>query len=218
MKDYRYLLLFRWVLINLFGFFLLGMAYIFGGVHLVIVSDTTYLSVLIFVVFLWGLVLSGFKIWGTSQELNYAKNSIQKSKWKKMIDSLEAKNVDHSRIIESLKLKMFSRISFVKWIANSLTLLGLIGTVVGFIIALSGINPTLVSDISFVGRLISYLIVGLGTALYTTLVGGVLFLWLSANYQLLLEGTANLLATLLESKPADGGTKTVLVEATNKNE
>ena len=214
MKDYRYLLLFRWLLVNLLGFFLLGVAYIYGGIDLVLVSDSTYLSVLIFIVFLWGLVIAGLKIWNTSQELNYAKKDNSKSKWKKMLLSLEHDNVDHARIIESLKLKMFSRNASVSWIANSLTLLGLIGTVVGFIIALSGIDPTLVSDVSSIGRIVSVLIQGLGTALYTTLVGGVLFVWLSANHLILTEGTANLLATLLEDKKQ----RRVLSEVKDENE
>lgn len=200
MKDFKYLLLFRWLAINSVGFFLLSLAYLNGWVDLVFIADKTYISVLIFVLFLWGLLISGVRTFKTSQELNYAKLDNNKSKWKKMIDKMHADDVDSARIIESLKLKMFARISIVKWFAGSLVLMGLIGTVVGFIIALSGIDPNLVADVTVVGKMVTVLISGMGTAMYTTLVGSVFNLWLSANYHILSEGTANLLATLLESK------------------
>lgn len=206
MKDFKYLLLFRWLAINSVGFFLLGLAYLNGWVDLVFIADKTYISVLIFGLFLWGLIISGVRIYKTSQEINYAKEDHDKSKWKKMIDNMDGDGIDSARIIEALKLKMFARISIVKWFAGSLVLMGLIGTVVGFIMALSGIDPNLVSDVSVVGKMVTILLAGMGTAMYTTLVGSVFNLWLSANYHILSEGTANLLATLLETKKNINGT------------
>lgn len=200
MKDFKYLLLFRWLVVNLVGFFLLGVAYMYGWVDLVLAADQTFISILIFAMFVWGLLLSGIRTFRTSQELNYAKNDYDKSKWRKLIDNLYDDRVSPAQVIEALKLKMFARISIVRWFANSLVMMGLIGTVVGFIIALSGVDPAFASDVTLIGKMISVLISGLGTAMYTTLVGSVLNLWLLANYQILAEGTANLLATLLESK------------------
>jgi len=200
LKDYKYLLFFRWLTINSVGFFLLGLVYLNGWIDLILLADNTYITILIFIMFLWGLIISGTRIYKTSIELNHAKNNIDESKWKKMVDALYEDGVDAARIIESLKLKMFARITIVKWFANSLVMLGLIGTVVGFIIALSGIDPAMVSNISMIGGMVSTMISGLGTAMYTTLVGSVLNLWLLANYHILMEGTANLLATMLETK------------------
>jgi hypothetical protein len=198
MKDYKYLLLFRWMMINLIGVFLLGMSYFYGGIDLIIVADKTYLSFLIFGVFVYGLILSGIKIFDTSSEINFVKTDPDKSKWYSMIQQLRFDDVSSPEIVESLKLRLFSKISSISWFANSLVLMGLIGTVIGFIIALSGVDPTLVSDVSAIGKMVSTLISGLGTALYTTLVGSVLNLWLSANYRLISNGTATLMAILLE--------------------
>ena len=39
MKDFKYLLLFRWLVVNLIGFFLLGVAYLYGWVDAVLVAD-----------------------------------------------------------------------------------------------------------------------------------------------------------------------------------
>lgn len=87
----------------------------------------------------------------------------------------------------------------MRHIANSLVLLGLIGTVLGFIIALSGVDPENAADLSNVAPMVSTLIAGMSTALYTTLVGAVLNMWLMANHQLLATGTVKLITTLLEA-------------------
>ena len=68
--PYRYLLLLRFTLLNLFGFGLLGAAYAHGLVAQALIADRTYLSLVIFLVFLAGMGLSAFKVWQTSHELN----------------------------------------------------------------------------------------------------------------------------------------------------
>ncbi len=40
-----------------------------------------------------------------------------------------------------VRLKVSNRIAFVNYKANSLVFLGLVGTVIGFIVALSGVDP-----------------------------------------------------------------------------
>jgi biopolymer transport protein ExbB/TolQ len=77
-------------------------------------------------------------------------------------------------------------------------LLGLIGTVVGFIIALSGVDPQRASDVSAISPMVSTLIRGMSTALYTTLVGSVLNIWLMVDYRLLATGTVKLVTTVTE--------------------
>ena len=82
--------------------------------------------------------------------------------------------------------------------ANSLILFGLIGTVTGFIIALSGVDPQNAANVTSIGPMISTLIAGMSVALYTTLVGSVLNVWLMVNYRLLASGTVSLITTLIE--------------------
>ena len=73
----------------------------------------------------------------------------------------------------------------VRFIANSLVVLGLIGTVVGFIRALDGVNPSAAGDAAQTTAMVSALVAGMGVALYTTLVGSVLGLWLLMNHWLI---------------------------------
>lgn len=59
--------------------------------------------------------------------------------------------------------------------------LGLIGTVLGFIIALDGIDPGRAADVTAMTPMLATMIVGMSIALHTTLVGAVGGLWLRIN-------------------------------------
>ena len=73
----------------------------------------------------------------------------------------------------------------VKFIATSLVVLGLIGTVLGFIQALSGVKLEAVGDPAAITPMAAAMVKGLGVALYTTLVGSVLNLWLRLNIRVI---------------------------------
>lgn len=72
-----------------------------------------------------------------------------------------------------------------RWIADRLIFLGLLGTVVGFVIALSGVDPAKVGDVEAIGPMVGALLDGMATALFTTLIGSIGYLWLSVNAWLL---------------------------------
>jgi predicted membrane protein len=65
----------------------------------------------------------------------------------------------------------------VRQLNNLMVFLGLIGTVVGFIIAFSNLSEGNFNDID--------LIRGVGTALYTTLIGSLCYVWMKLNQILL---------------------------------
>jgi hypothetical protein len=104
-----------------------------------------------------------------------------------------------SLLVSSLRLRLGSRVAPIRHLANSLVLLGLIGTVVGFIMALSGVRPEAASDVNAIGPMVSTLIGGMSVALYTTLVGSILNLWLMVNVRLLEGAAAKLLIAVIES-------------------
>jgi biopolymer transport protein ExbB/TolQ len=200
-KPYHYLLLLRFALINLLGFALLGAAYVQGWVDKVLVADQSYLSIVIAVVFLGGLALCALRVWQTSRDINQVKafNPLSSSMTADYIAKLRGRNGESRAILAStLRLKLSQRITAVRHAGGSLVLLGLIGTVVGFIIALSGVDPEGASDVKSIAPMVSTLIGGLSTALYTTLVGSVLNVWLMINYRLLAGGTVKLITALVE--------------------
>jgi biopolymer transport protein ExbB/TolQ len=158
--------------------------------------------VVIGLVFLGGLGLCGRKVWQTSRELNRLRqpDALAHSSVLRELEKLRSRDPkSRGNLIGALRLTLSHRISIVRHIANSLVLLGLIGTVLGFIIALSGVNAERATDINAITPMISTLISGMSTALYTTLVGAILNVWLMANHQLLTGGTVKLIASLMES-------------------
>lgn len=72
---------------------------------------------------------------------------------------------------------LFAR-EWAAWLGQQLVLLGLIGTVLGFVLALGGIDASSAGDLNAVGRMIGALVQGMGTALWTTLAGAIGFLWI----------------------------------------
>ena len=182
---------------------------------------------LIFGLFVVGLVLCGWKIWRASNDLARSAWRVRPIRRRRTggqtstreplaikaygdplkapsrvggyLSAIRRRNADSRSITaELLKLKLSNRIGIVRQIANSLVLLGLIGTVIGFIIALSGVDVDLAADVDSVGPMISTLIGGMSVALYTTLVGAILNIWLMVNYRLLLSGTVNLVTSVVE--------------------
>ena len=198
---YRHLLILRFAVLNLVALALLGAAWLKGWVALVIDGDSTRLVALIAVVFGAGLFECARKLWQTSAELDQvtAAGPAASTRLPRHLQT-DHRDDGYARAIAGsvLKLKLSARIAPIRHIANSLVFLGLIGTVIGFIIALSGVDPTAAGDVSAIGPMVSTLIGGMSVALYTTLVGAILNVWLMVNYRLLEGGTVRLLAAIVE--------------------
>ena len=197
----KYLLLLRFGLVNLVAFALLGAAWAQGLVTKVINADVTNMVVLICAIFLIGLILAGYRLWKVSKQLNaaYNYNPEERSRAADFLKKTKGKNAtSRSNIAQALRLKLFSRIVHIRYISNSLTVLGLIGTVLGFIIALSGVDPDVASNPSAISPMVAQLIEGMSVALYTTLVGSILSVWLGLIYQMLATGTSNLVSQIIE--------------------
>lgn len=201
MSLFRYLLVVRFALINVVAAGLLAAAYLQGWLDGVINAHLVELSILIFVVFLYGLGLCGIKIFRHSVELNdiQAGSPDPKSRTGRYLEQTAGTGPESRSIqVMALRLRLTDGIIGVRQIANSLVLLGLIGTVIGFIIALSGVDPETASEVESIAGMVSTLISGMSVAMNTTLVGAVLYVWLSVNYGILTSGTVDLLARIID--------------------
>ncbi len=201
----RHILVLRFALLNLVTFGFLAVAYVNGYIHMIIEADRTGLSIAIFAVFISGLGLCGYKIAEVNRDLSAAcdRNPPATSLAARHAEKLRGKAADGRTVLAgAMRLTLSHRVAVVRHIANSLVLLGLIGTVIGFIIALSGVDPQKASEFESISPMVSTLIQGMSTALYTTLVGAVLSLWLMTNYQILVTGTVRLITTLQENGAA----------------
>ncbi|MDP6709489.1 MAG: MotA/TolQ/ExbB proton channel family protein [Alphaproteobacteria bacterium] len=206
--QYRYLLISRYALINVVAAALSIAAYLQGWLDGVFQAHLRELSGLIFLVFLYGLALCGAKIWRHGNDLNDLDAGAPDPRSQSGQYLVRARAGDgEGRGIQAqaLRLKLTDRIVVVRQIADSLIFLGLIGTVIGFIVALSGVDPSAADQVENVSAMVATLISGMSVALNTTLVGAVLYVWLIINYRILVSGTVDLIAATLELGEADAG-------------
>ncbi len=205
--PHRYVLVLRFVLVNLLGLVLTASAYFQGWLQGLFDKYTWSLSLIIVAVFLYGLVICGLKIWQTSLALNEirAGKPSAGSRAAEYIAAIAGQSAeDRSILVSILRMKISHRVSIVRQVANSLVFLGLIGTVIGFIIALSGVDAKTVSDVNSISTMVGTLISGMSLALYTTLLGAVLNVWLNINHRILATGSINLLTAIVEKGEARG--------------
>lgn len=196
----RHGLFFRLAAVNLGALALLGAAFGEGWAQLVFSSDVTRITWVIAAVFAVGLILSLIKGWKLSCEVECARiaNPCTGTWAREFLDGVIGRSAGGRSIAASvLRMQVVSRIAPVRHIAASLVMLGLIGTVVGFIVALSGISGQAAGDVGAVSGMITRLIAGMSVALYTTLEGAVLSLWLTVNHQILTSGAASLISGLV---------------------
>ena len=199
--ERRSLLFFRFALLNIIGFALVAFAWQLGLIAQVLAADKTNLSLVIAAVFVLGLGLCAQRVWQTSKELDRVRSfdPLLPSKAAEYLSLLRGVDGEGRAMLASaLRLKLTQRIAVVRHIANCLVLLGLIGTVIGFVIALSGVEPQEAGDVKAIAPMVSTMIEGMSTTLYTTLIGALLNLWLLTNYQLLASGTVKLITGLVE--------------------
>jgi hypothetical protein len=199
--SFTYLLTLRYAVVNLCGSAFLAAAYLQGWIAMVMAGDPTFQCVGIFLVFLTGLVICTNRIWRLSWELNQARAPVPqpKSRAGEYLTLIVGRAGDSRTLAAGmLRAKMADRLGTVRQIASSLVMLGLLGTVIGFIMSLSGVRPDVATDVKAVSPMIASMITGMSVALYTTLVGAVLNLWLMANYRLLESGTVRLVTAIVE--------------------
>jgi hypothetical protein len=198
---FRWLLVLRFVLANTLGLALVAVAWMNGWIDQLLAADRTHLVAVIVAVFLAGFALCLRRLVATSRELNGLRAGRppaggRVAEYLRAIDGRDS--ATRAQLASLLRLKLAARIAPVRHIASSLVILGLIGTVIGFVIALGGIDPNAASDVSAVGPMIANLIEGMSVALHTTLVGAVLNVWLMVDYRMLESGTVRLFTQAVE--------------------
>lgn len=195
-------------LFNLGALALIGAAFGEGWVQGMFRADTTGITYAIAVVFLAGLGFALLRGFGVAREIGCARSGrgCAQSWADAYLEAIAGRDASARALAaQALRSEVAARIAPVRHIASSLVMLGLIGTVVGFIMALSGISTTMTPDVGAVSGMIARLISGMSVALYTTLEGAVLSLWLTVNHQMLSAGAARLVGGLVMRGERDAG-------------
>ena len=154
-----------WIIITLIG---IGayFASLFGVFREIYEKDITRLSFVIFAGFVFMSVWCGIKTYRLSRLMS-----------NKPGDREELDENDQRRI------ELISNLEEVGWFAaGTFTSIGMIGTVIGMIWALQGFIHVNIAEVTTVQKLISNMVFGVSTALYTTLVGLVCSTLLKLQY------------------------------------
>ena len=200
-EGHRYLLLMRFVLVNMLGLALLAVAAAQGWLGLMLAVDDTHVCKLLFVLFTVGLVWAGRRAVMLSQELN----ALDSGDWRgdtrvaSFMRGIRGRGGEtRAALATALRLKLAHRLAPIRHMAGSLVLIGLIGTIIGFIIALSAVDPAAATDPSLIGPMVATLLRGMSMALFKTLIGSILNVWLMVSYRLLEGGAAHLVTRAIE--------------------
>jgi hypothetical protein len=170
----RHLLLSKYAILNASAAGLVGAAYAHGYLDSIIATDSTHMCALIAGLAVAGVALAGRKAVWLGREIEAAPGS----------------KAAEFRDRDTYRLQLQQRLSWIRYLASLLVVLGLVGTVVGMIQALSGVDASVAGDVQAAGRMVAALVAGLSTALYTTLVGSVGNIALMLNYRLLENAAA----------------------------
>lgn len=159
------LLLYRLLIFNMLGAAGLYMAWGLGWLEQIWEADASRISSVITVLFLLVLSSSLIQGWKVAKAMNAEKDGM-------LLYVMDAE-------------KRLLKIAHIDRAAGWMTTLGLIGTVVGFIIAFMSIDMELIGSAEGVQQLAAQLVSGMGTALVTTLVGAIAGLWTEVNFKMI---------------------------------
>lgn len=197
----KHTLLLRFALINIVALGLVGAAWMQGWLDGFGERRTWIISLGIFGVFVWGLALTAFRLLHMERAMLALTDGRQSKAgpYSDMYARLSTPNPDERALATNMaRMEMGNQIGAVRYIANALVFLGLIGTVIGFIVGLTGIDANAAQDVDKIAPMVSELINGMSVALYTTLLGAVLNLWLNMNLRIMTDGSVRLLSLLVD--------------------
>lgn len=201
MQPPRYVLFLRFALVNVVAAALVVAAWLQGWLNDAFVGASLWLCLIIIAVFVYGLALCGLRLWQVGRELDDVNESRPGGRstaaWY-LAHAVGAAAESRTTAASLLRLRLSQNPATVRYIAGMLVLLGLVGTVIGFIVALSGVDPQKVPSVENVAPMVARLINGMSIALYTTLVGSVLHLWLMVTQRILVGGSMALFQSIVE--------------------
>lgn len=200
-RSPRFLLFLRFLLLNIVCIALCVAAWLQGWLDEAFIGVSLWLCLIIGGVFVYGLILCGLHLWRVGREIDDLNdgNSRPGSGTSWYLAQIEGAGPEsRSTIAGLMRLNLSRNLSLVRHIAGMLVLLGLVGTVIGFIVALSGVDPQKAPSVDNVAPMVARLINGMSIALYTTLIGSVLHLWLMGAQHILAGGSLALYRAIIE--------------------
>ena len=183
----------KWSITNFFWIALLAGCWHQGWLSYIFEKDVTFISHGIAIGGILVLILSCWKTFQVSRRLR---------NWEAMrqdyLDRVDKLGEEaRSDIREALKTNLMSYVSFIEYFATSALAVGVLGTVVGLVMGFATLDPAHVANIENAGPAVAQLLKGMSVAFHTTLVGGIINLWLRTNHFLLIQAQSNLFSKIM---------------------
>lgn len=184
----------------------------------IVTADQSYITVVIIALFAVALVMNYLRFTelftemdtlnryyeivseNKDDEINLS-GSIIANHWKRLKTIADKDGqLDQDGLIESIQTKLLTKGTFPNLISRILITLGLIGTIIGLVISLSGMEQTFQQATeNGIAQSIQTTLTGMGTAFYTTLIGAILGgVLLRFQNQFLEAQTSHFIASLTE--------------------
>ena len=202
----RHVHVLQFALVNVVSAALCAAAWLEGWLDGALAGYSLWLCLLIVAAFFYGLVYCGLRLWRVGRELDDLNTGSARpgspAAW--YFAQLGRTGTEgRATAAGLLRLQLAQAPSTVRHIAGILVLMGLVGTVIGFIVALSGVDPQKVPAVDNVAPMVARLISGMSIALYTTLIGSVLHLWLMITQRILAGSALALYQAIIERGERD---------------
>lgn len=192
--DQRYSLFYEWIVINSFFASVFLVTVMNGWVGVLLSTDIFLIIPTIILVFLVGVMVSGFRIYQVSHELSKIKVNPESSKeWLDYNNALNKNPTARASIDRAFEVKQSSKTYFLNFINSILPILGLLGTTIGIALAVGLIDPTSLSNIEGMLSVVGDFSQFYAFALYTTILGMVTFVWNLWNTTVLKKGLSQLI-------------------------
>lgn len=187
-----------------------------GALEKILIEDITRISVVVLFLLLMASLHCGYRSWYLTKQLNMAETLIETmvdgrfmgglafpsgvSVVQDYLSGLERCGDDQDKVILSELMAEKVRGSHqVGWFISGLVIkLGLLGTVIGFVLMLSSVSGLDNLDISDIKQLMQQMTQGMGVAMNTTMVGLVSSMLLGLQYLLLDRCADRVVATGIE--------------------
>jgi hypothetical protein len=180
------LLIYRFILVNTLLFALTAALWWNGYLAPIFQTDLSHVTFAIAALFALGWLGTAKEIVVASRQLNVAKSG-----------PLPAR--------ESERDKDLAKVEWLASVSEWLVGLGLVGTVIGFIIALSSVDQSALLQASGAQSAVATLMSGMRTALNTTVLGASLAMWHEVNQRMLRTALAVYWADRMSAVPQGQG-------------
>ena len=195
LNKYPYHLFFQWLLLASVVIFLFYLAVDYGVLSNIVGSDVTRISVIIILVFIGVSCFCAWRCFVVSHQLNLCPQLFSKAQGDFPDQAFDSWVQDYwqacqlgknQSVMAEILAEKLSGANQIGWFFSALIIkLGLLGTVIGFVIMLSSISSIDALVVDDIKNLMQQMTQGMGVAMNTTMVGLVCSMLTGLQYLLL---------------------------------